>query len=76
LDELRGTKTCAAATIVTGLPLFGIVFAINSSVHTYLILSFLDLDKVTLNVGIYYMAMLQGAWLVASCRVSPASYGG
>lgn len=47
-------------TIVVGLAAFGIVFAINSSVHSYLILAFTDADKVALNVGFYYMANAGG----------------
>ncbi|WP_088894821.1 organoarsenical effux MFS transporter ArsJ [Leptolyngbya ohadii] len=43
-------------TIVVGLMLFGIVFAFNSAVHSYLVLAFTDDDKVALNVGFYYMA--------------------
>ena len=35
---------------------FGIVFAFNSSVHSYLVLAYTDDDKVALNVGFYYMA--------------------
>jgi predicted MFS family arabinose efflux permease len=35
---------------------FGIVFALNSAVHSYLILSYTDSDKVAMNVGFYYMA--------------------
>jgi MFS family permease len=46
----------ATATIVGGLLLFGIVFAFNSAVHSYLVLAFTDDDKVALNVGFYYMA--------------------
>lgn len=42
--------------ILGGLAVFGIVFAINSSVHSYLILAYTDSDKVALNVGFYYMA--------------------
>ncbi|NEO55353.1 MAG: organoarsenical effux MFS transporter ArsJ [Okeania sp. SIO3B5] len=42
--------------IVSGLMLFGIVFAFNSAVHSYLVLAFTDDDKVALNVGFYYMA--------------------
>ncbi len=42
--------------ILFGLGLFGIVFAVNSAVHSYLILAFTDSDKVALNVGFYYMA--------------------
>lgn len=42
--------------IVSGLLLFGVVFAFNSAVHSYLVLAFTDDDKVALNVGFYYMA--------------------
>jgi MFS family permease len=42
--------------VVGGLMLFGIVFAFNSAVHSYLVLAFTDDDKVALNVGFYYMA--------------------
>jgi MFS family permease len=44
------------AAIVTGLILFGVVFALNSAVHSYLILAYTDDKKVAMNVGIYYMA--------------------
>jgi predicted MFS family arabinose efflux permease len=46
--------------ILTGLATFGVVFAINSSVHSYLILLYSDGDKVALNVGFYYMANAAG----------------
>ncbi|MEB3337891.1 MAG: MFS transporter, partial [Leptolyngbyaceae bacterium] len=42
--------------IVVGLAVFGLVFAFNSAVHSYLVLAFTDDDKVALNVGFYYMA--------------------
>jgi MFS family permease len=42
--------------IVIGLAIFGVVFAFNSAVHSYLVLAFTDDDKVALNVGFYYMA--------------------
>ena len=45
-----------AASVLAGLVLFGVVFAINSSVHSYLILAYTDSDQVALNVGFYYMA--------------------
>jgi len=44
------------AVIIVGLAIFGIVFAFNSAVHSYLVLAFTDDDKVALNVGFYYMA--------------------
>ena len=55
-----------------GLALFGIVFAVNSSVHSYLILSFSDSEKVALNVGFYYMANAGGR--LVGCLFSGLSY--
>ena len=46
--------------VLGGLGLFGVVFALNSSVHSYLILAFADGDKVALDVGFYYMANAGG----------------
>jgi predicted MFS family arabinose efflux permease len=46
--------------LVTGLILFGVVFAINSAVHSYLILAYSDFEKVSMNVGFYYMANAGG----------------
>ncbi|MBE9182390.1 organoarsenical effux MFS transporter ArsJ [Oculatella sp. LEGE 06141] len=46
----------ADTVIVVGLAIFGVVFAFNSAVHSYLVLAFTDDDKVALNVGFYYMA--------------------
>jgi len=52
-----------AVSILVGLAVFGIVFAVNSSVHSYLILAYTDSDKVALNVGFYYMANACGRLL-------------
>jgi predicted MFS family arabinose efflux permease len=49
-----------ALVLVTGLVLFGGVFAISSAVHSYLILAYSDFDKVSMNVGFYYMANAGG----------------
>jgi MFS family permease len=46
--------------LIVGLGLFGVVFAVNSSVHSFLILAYTDSDKVALNVGFYYMANAGG----------------
>ena len=48
------------ATLVAGLLVFGFVFAINSSVHSYLILAFGSADRITRDVGFYYMANAAG----------------
>lgn len=48
------------ATLVAGLLLFGVLFAVNSSLHSYLILAFSHGDRVTMDVGFYYMANAAG----------------
>lgn len=47
-------------TVVSGLALFGLIFAVNSSVHSYLILAYTESDQAALNVGFYYMANAMG----------------
>ena len=49
--------------ILVGLLLFGFVFAVNSAVHSYLILAFAGEDRVTMDVGFYYMANAAGRLL-------------
>ncbi|PCD75563.1 organoarsenical effux MFS transporter ArsJ [Pseudothioclava arenosa] len=49
--------------LVAGLLLFGFVFALNSSLHSYLILAFSSEDRVTMDVGFYYMANAAGRLL-------------
>ena len=48
------------ASIIIGLLFFGAVFAINSSLHSYLIVSYAGNDGVSLDVGFYYMANAMG----------------
>jgi MFS family permease len=43
-------------TIIIGLLGFGLVFAFNSAVHSYLVLAYTEDDQVAMNVGFYYMA--------------------
>ncbi|MDX6522757.1 MAG: transporter, family, 1-arseno-3-phosphoglycerate exporter [Gaiellales bacterium] len=50
----------ASAAVVVGLILFGIVFALNSAVHSFLILHYAEGDRVAMNVGFYYMANAGG----------------
>ncbi len=46
--------------IVVGLMIFGAVFAVNSSLHSYLIVRYAQGDGVSLDVGFYYMANAMG----------------
>jgi predicted MFS family arabinose efflux permease len=48
------------ASLIIGLLIFGAVFAINSSLHSYLIVSYAGSDGVSLDVGFYYMANAMG----------------
>lgn len=46
--------------LITGLMVFGVLFAINSSVHSFLILAYSKSEAVSLDVGFYYMANALG----------------
>ncbi len=46
--------------LIAGLMLFGALFAINSSLHSYLIVSYAREDGASLDVGFYYMANAMG----------------
>lgn len=50
----------APGVILGGLALFGIIFALNSSVHSYLVLEYATTDRVSMDVGFYYMANAAG----------------
>jgi MFS family permease len=47
-------------SVVLGLLVFGFVFAVNSAIHSYLVLAYSKADHVSLNVGFYYMANAGG----------------
>ena len=49
--------------LLGGLMVFGAVFAVNSSVHSYLIVSYAKSDGVSMDVGFYYMANALGRLL-------------
>lgn len=50
-------------SIIIGLAAFGVLFAINSSLHSFLIVSYARADGVSLDVGFYYMANAAGRLL-------------
>jgi len=49
--------------VVTGLALFGLPFAVNSSLHSYLILAYAGSEKAAEDVGFYYAANATGRLL-------------
>ena len=50
----------AQPVLIGGLLVFGALFAINSSLHSYLIVSYAKEDGVSLDVGFYYMSNALG----------------
>ena len=53
----------ATGVLMIGLAVFGVLFAVNSALHSYLILSYAREDGVSLDVGFYYMANAMGRLL-------------
>ena len=49
--------------LLGGLFLFGVIFAFNSAIHSYLILAYSDHDRVSMDVGFYYMSNAAGRLL-------------
>ncbi len=50
----------AQTVLIGGLALFGVVFALNSAIHSFLVLAYSEHDRVAMNVGFYYMANAGG----------------
>lgn len=63
ISALYALNIVPAVTVIAGLLLFGVLFALNSSVHSFLILDYADGDKAAVNVGFYYMANATGRLL-------------
>ncbi|MFD1343356.1 organoarsenical effux MFS transporter ArsJ [Litorisediminicola beolgyonensis] len=58
-----GPTPVTTGALVVGLLMFGAVFAVNSALHSYLILAFTSGERVTMDVGFYYMANAAGRLL-------------
>ena len=52
-----------AVAVVVGLLVFGVVFAMNSALHSFLVLAYADEDDVALDVGFYYSANAAGRFV-------------
>ena len=53
--------------LIIGLALFAVVFAVNSTIHSFLIVAYAEADGVALDVGFYYMANAAGRLLGTVC---------
>ena len=49
--------------VVIGLSIFGVAFAVNSSVHSYLVLAYAGSEKAAEDVGFYYAANALGRFI-------------
>jgi hypothetical protein len=59
----QGPQPWLTGALVGGLMAFGVLFAINSALHSYLILAFTRTERVTMDVGFYYAANATGRLL-------------
>jgi predicted MFS family arabinose efflux permease len=50
----------ALPTIIVGLTVYGFLFAINSGIHSYLVLAYGQREQIAMDVGFYYMANAGG----------------
>jgi hypothetical protein len=55
-----GAGIFPGVSIVGGLAIFAVIFAINSAVHSYMIVYYAESEKVAMTVGFYYMANAGG----------------
>ena len=67
-----GTGGRPDLVVVVGLALFGLPFAVNSSLHSYLILAYAGSEKAAEDVGFYYAANAAGR--LAGTLLSGALY--
>ncbi len=57
------TQVLLPYSLLAGLLVFGVLFAVNSALHSYLIVSYANEAGVSLDVGFYYMANAMGRLL-------------
>jgi MFS family permease len=60
IPAVMQTELDVGTVLIAGLAAFGLVFAINSALHSYLIVAWSDHERVSMNVGFYYMANAGG----------------
>ncbi|MDA0901175.1 MAG: organoarsenical effux MFS transporter ArsJ [Proteobacteria bacterium] len=71
-----GPAPWLTVTLVLGLLVFGAVFAVNSALHSYLILAFSKSERVSQDVGFYYMANAAGRLLGTGLSGLAYQWGG
>jgi hypothetical protein len=72
----NGPSEALTWILVVGLLAFGFVFALNSALHSYLILAFSGPDRVAMDVGFYYMANAGGRLMGTVLSGASYQFGG
>jgi ABC-type polysaccharide/polyol phosphate export permease len=49
-------QSAMIAWLISMIVVFAIIFAINSSIHSYLVVKYAKADKIAVSVGLYYMS--------------------
>jgi len=57
---ISGIFTDKLITMIVGIAVFALIFAVNSSIHSYLVVRYADGNKVAQSVGFYYMSNAVG----------------
>ena len=63
IAALVAIDVALTTVIVVGIVVFGAVFAMNSSLHSFLVLAYADDDEVALDVGFYYSSNAAGRFV-------------
>ncbi|HLJ87716.1 MAG TPA: organoarsenical effux MFS transporter ArsJ [Candidatus Angelobacter sp.] len=63
-------------SVAVGLAVFGVIFAINSAVHSYMIVHYAESEKVAMTIGFYYMANAGGRLIGTVLSGFVYQYGG
>ncbi|CAN0460796.1 unnamed protein product, partial [Ectocarpus sp. 12 AP-2014] len=58
--KVADSQPATGCVLILGMLVFAGLFAVNSSVHSYLIVSYSNKDKVAMDLGFYYMANAMG----------------
>jgi len=71
-----GETTGKTIVIFVGVFVFAFLFAVNSAIHSYLVVKYADGNKVAINVGYYYMANAFGRLIGTIISGALYSYAG
>lgn len=56
----EGNRAGMSGWLIVSVVSFAIIFAINSSIHSFLVVNYAKMDKVAVSVGFYYMSNALG----------------